>query len=161
MTSSKAWLTPWQADMHALDRLQLAENALPSILRAITESESEIRPAPDRWTKKEIIGHLIDSASNNHQRFVRAQIESGLDLPGYQQEKWVQVQNYNTARWSDLVDLWAAYNSHILHIARTMNGAATCTVNGGNLLTLNELFIDYVDHLEHHLQKLLGTWPPK
>src|SRR5262249_35431992 len=100
-------------------------------------------------------------ASNNHQRFVRGQIASGQDFPGYEQERWVRIQDYQAARWNDLIDLWRAYNAHLLHVAERMSAvdqAATCRVGGGGVITVAGLFVDYVDHLEHHLRKLLGEW---
>jgi mannose-6-phosphate isomerase-like protein (cupin superfamily) len=145
----------------ALDRLRFAVRRLPGILAGFSEAESELRPAPDRWTKKEVVGHLIDSASNNHQRFVRGQIAAGQTFPGYEQERWVHIQDYQAARWGDLIDLWRAYNTHLLHLAGRISEAgraATCRVGGGGEVTLTGLFVDYVDHLEHHLRKMLGRW---
>src|SRR3989304_6658487 len=66
--------------------------------------------SPDVWSKKEILGHLIDSASNNHQRFVRAAQNIASDFPTYNQNRWVAVQRYNEANWSDLVELFSQYN---------------------------------------------------
>jgi hypothetical protein len=145
----------------AIERLRFAVHTLPGVLSRFSEGESEQRPSPERWTKKEVIGHLIDSASNNHQRFVRGQIAGGQVFPGYEQEQWVRIQNYQTTRWDDLIDLWRAYNSHLLHIAECMSEdgkRATCRVGDGNEVTLAGLFVDYVEHLEHHLQKMLGQW---
>lgn len=145
----------------AIERLRFAIRTLPGILSQFPEVESEQRPAPQRWTKKEVLGHLIDSASNNHQRFVRGQITSGQHFPGYEQEQWVRIQRYQSARWSDLIDLWRGYNTHLLHVAECMSvegQRATCRVGGGAEVTLVELFVDYVDHLEHHLRKMLGQW---
>ena len=118
----------------------------------------------ERWTKKEVIGHLIDSASNNHQRFVRGQTRDRPDLPAYEQEGWVRVQNYQAERWSDLIDLWRAYNVHLVHVAECMSEEsrrAVCRVGDGPEVTLEWLFVDYVDHLEHHLRKMLGRWEAK
>ena len=78
----------------AVERLRFAVRALPGVLAGFSEAQSEQRPSPERWTKKEVVGRLIDSASNNHQRFVRGQIASGQDFPGYEQEQWVRIQNY-------------------------------------------------------------------
>ena len=145
----------------AIERLRFAVRTLPSVLSRFSEAESEQRPAPERWTRKEVVGHLIDSASNNHQRFVRGQLTSGQDFPGYEQEQWVRIQGYQSARWSDLIDLWRAYNTHLLHVAEGMTEEgrrATCRVGGGAEVTLEALFVDYVDHLEHHLRKMLGRW---
>ena len=130
-------------------------------LRALSSAEAAVRPAPNGWSPKEIIGHLIDSASNNHQRFVRGQLASGQEFPGYQQEEWVRIQGYQSARWHDLIDLWRAYNTHVLHAAERMSEEgqrATCRVGGRAEVTLAGLFVDYVDHLEHHLRAMLGRW---
>jgi DinB family protein len=145
----------------AIERLRFAVRTLPGVLARFSEAESEERPSSERWTKKEVLGHLIDSASNNHQRFVRGQIASGQDFPRYEQEQWVRIQDYQSARWADLIDLWRAYNAHLLHVAGRMSEAgqaATCRVGGGKEVTLAWLFVDYVDHLEHHSRKMLGRW---
>lgn len=105
----------------AIERLRDAVRTLPGILAGFSEVESEQRPSPERWTKKELVGHLIDSASNNHQRFVRGQIASGQEFPGYDQEQWVRLQSCQSAHWADLIDLWRAYNTHILHVAECMS----------------------------------------
>ncbi len=147
--------------LDAIERLRFAVRTLPGVLAGFSEVESEQRRSPERWTKKEVIGHLIDSASNNHQRFVRGQLDAGQDFPRYEQEGWVRVQNYQAARWPDLIELWRAFNTHLLHIAEQMSGdsrRAVCRVGGGAEVTLQWLFVDYVDHLEHHLRKMLGRW---
>ena len=109
----------------------------------------------DRW------GVGVGNAANNHQRFVRGQLAGGQDFPRYEQEEWVRVQGYQAARWADLIDLWRAYNTHLLHVARGMTAQgrrSTCRVGGGAEVTLEWLFGDYVDHLEHHLRQMLGRW---
>jgi hypothetical protein len=145
----------------AIERLRFAVPTLPGVLAGFSEAESEQRPSPERWTKKEVLGHLIDSAANNHQRFVRDQIASGQDFPGYEQEQWVRIQSYRSARWSDLIDLWRAYNTHLLHVIGCMTEegwCAICRVGGGAEVTLAGLFIVYIDRLEHHLRKMLDRW---
>jgi hypothetical protein len=145
----------------AIERLRFTIRTLPGVLVGFSEAESEERPSPERWTRKEVVGHLIDSASINHQRFVRGQIASGQEFPGYEQEQWVRVQDYLGVHWPDLIDLWRAYNTHILHVGSRMSEEgkrATCRVGGDAEVTLAGLFVDYVDHLEHHLCKLLGRW---
>ena len=145
----------------AIESLRFAVRTLPGVFAGFSEAESEQRPSPERWTRKEVLGHLIDSASNNHQRFVRGQLASGQDFPRYEQEEWVRIQGYQSARWSDLIDLWRAYNTHLLHVIDCMTEEgrrATCRVDGGAEVTLAGLFVDYVDHLEHHLLKMLGRW---
>src|SRR3954454_25364644 len=82
-------------------------------LRAIPEAEAALKPAPEKWSKKEILGHLIDSAANNHQRFVRAQLQDELTFPKYEQEGWARCQDYASADWPLLIELWSAYNRHL------------------------------------------------
>src|SRR5712675_3369315 len=85
-------------------------------LSAITEPESMTRSGAGKWSRKEILGHLIDSASNNHQRFVRAQLQDELRWPSYDQSGCVRVQRFQDARWSDLLGFWAAYNRFLAHV---------------------------------------------
>ena len=139
---------------------QLAEHLVSVIaatdlgLQGFDESTAAHKTAPEVWSKKELLGHLIDSASNNHQRFVRLQLADDLRLPTYEQEGWVRVQGYQTADWVALIALWRAYN---LHLARLIRDAApdalqhTCRVGNGDPVTLQFLMEDYVAHLEHRL----------
>jgi ribosomal protein S18 acetylase RimI-like enzyme len=158
----QSWLPKRQPLMPAaIERLRFAIRTLPDVLSHYSEAESEKRPSLERWTKKEVLGHLIDSASNNHQRFVRGQISSGQIFPGYEQEQWIRIQRYQTALWNDLIELWRAYNIHLLHVAECMSEEgqrAVCRVGAEDEVTLAELFVDYVEHLEHHLRKMLGRW---
>src|SRR6267142_3830733 len=85
-------------------------------LLQITEEQSEIARAPGKWSAREIVGHLIDSAANNHQRFVRAQFSNELIFQGYQQAEWVKVQGYKDEPWFQLVKLWQHYNLHLVHL---------------------------------------------
>ena len=126
-------------------------------LRAMPDSEAAHKPAPDRWSKKEILGHLIDSACNNHQRFVRAQLEGGLSFPGYEQEGWVRCQGYATEQWGLLVELWSAYNRHLAEVVSRLPAAvlsASCRIGDGEPVTLAALAEDYLRHLDHHLAQL-------
>jgi hypothetical protein len=123
----------------AIERLRFAVRTLPGVLTGFSEAESEQRPSPERWTREEVVGHLIDSASNNHQRFVRGQLNFGQDFLGYEQEEWVRIQGYQSVRSSDLIELWRAYNTHLLHVIGCMTeegGRATCRVGGGAEATL-------------------------
>jgi hypothetical protein len=110
-----------------------------------------------KWSRKEILGHLIDSAANNHQRFVRLQSETGLVLPGYQQSDWVRIQNYAGRPWRDLVDLWLAFNRHLAHVIRHAdpNAAGSTWKSPSAELTLEFLIEDYAGHLRHHLDQIL------
>ena len=86
-------------------------------LRTLPDSIIRWRPKAGAWSIKEIIGHLVDSAANNHQRFVRADSQGDLVFQGYAQDEWVRIQSYESAPWNELVSLWESYN---LHIARVM-----------------------------------------
>src|SRR5512135_1273839 len=108
----------------AADRLAEVLASAPAKLAAISDEDAARRSGPDRWAWKEILGHLIDSASNNHQRFVRAQLFPRFDDPGYQQEQWVAVQHYLEEPWPDLVNLWLLLNRHLLHLMRNVDAAS-------------------------------------
>jgi hypothetical protein len=150
------------------DRLRDAIDAAYPRLSAISDAGAAIPPALGKWSPKEVIGHLIDSASNNHQRFVRANFTDDLIFAGYDQEKWVVLGNYASAPWTSLLSLWREFN---LQIARVMD-ATPASVRGTprtrhNLhqvawsavpesepATLGYFMNDYVDHLEHHLRQI-------
>jgi hypothetical protein len=117
------------------------------------------KPAPDRWSKKEILGHLIDSAVNNHQRFVRAQSVPRLEFPEYEQEFWVAAQAYATESWPDLVNLWLLLNRHLLHVVKAMPAGVLShevAIGGRPAVTLEWLVADYLRHANHHLTQLLA-----
>ena len=130
-----------------------------SQLPLISEAESSARSAPDRWSKKEILGHLIDSASNNHQRFVRAQMSSEIKLPGYEQEAWVATQRYQSVSWENLLQLWKAYNTHLLHVVSGVPDErlkGLCFIGEHPPVTLEYLIQEYITHLKHHLDQILS-----
>jgi hypothetical protein len=139
-----------------------------AFLLGIDDEASQRPRAPGKWCPREIIGHLIDSASNNHQRFVRAQFKDDLIFSGYEQDAWVSVQRYREAPWSDLVDLWRSFN---LHIARVMEAVpkdervrprarhnldeiSWQTVPRDEPVSLDYFMRDYVGHLHHHLAQI-------
>lgn len=134
----------------------LVDSKAPS-LRVMDLADVTRKPSPHQWAKKEILGHLIDSASNNHQRFVRGQLESELRFPGYQQEAWVKVQDYISADWTLLVDLWAAYNRHLAHIISRIDEvqlSKPCRIGENAPVSLEYIIEDYIEHLKHHLAQL-------
>jgi len=137
-----------------LDEIVAASGAA---LRALDEEAAARRSGPDRWSRKEVLGHLIDSAANNHQRFVRLQLETTLALPGYTQNDWVRVQGYQERPFRDLVDLWIAYNRHLAHVLRLADPAAAGHVwrAPGKDLDFAFLMADYLRHLRHHLGQIL------
>jgi len=140
------------------DRLSALLESVPARLVAISDADAALKPGKGHWSKKEILGHLIDSAANNHQRFVRAQFAAHIDFPGYEQERWVAAQRYATEPWADLVNLWLLLNRHLVHILRGMPSEArgnTISIGGKAPVTLGFVIDDYLRHLEHHLDQIL------
>ena len=126
-------------------------------LAGISESDSKKKSAPGQWSKKEILGHLIDSAANNHQRFVRAQSTAELRIPGYEQEVWVATQRYQSESWENLVQLWKSYNHHLLHLISAIPENVLshhCFIGDNKPVTLEFVIQDYVRHLKHHLEQI-------
>jgi len=139
-------------------------------LQQIDEAKSTESQAPGKWSAKEILGHLIDSAANNHSRFVLAQMRDDLVFPGYEQNKWIDIQKYRDEPWPALIDLWRAYNVHIAHvmevtpddklkhmcIQHTMHDIAWRSVSENTPVSLEHLMRDYVEHLKHHLDQIFS-----
>ncbi len=142
----------------AADLNSSVAKALP-LLAKLSEAETSARPAPDKWSKREILGHLIDSASNNHQRFVRAALEGKLVFPSYDQNRLVELERFQDAEWSVLVKLWGNYNRFLAHVIRNLpepSFDAMCAIGDHKPVTLGFLCQDYVRHLKHHLEQLVG-----
>lgn len=140
--------------------LQKVLATAPASLSAITDAEASLPLTAGKWSRKQILGHLIDSAANNHHRFVRAQIEKSLEMPGYAQNEWVATNACHHRNWNDLVTFWTSYNQHILHLILTAPAeylTIPCKVAGDESGSLEFLMIDYVAHLEHHLHQILAT----
>ena len=152
---------------YAGDLRRAVEDVAPKLLR-MSEEQAKRRPRPEKWSPAEIIGHLIDSASNNHQRFVRAQFQDDLVFPGYDQDAWVEFQAYRDAQWSDLVTLWKKFNFHIARVmentpesirnsprkTHNLDKLAWRSVPADEPATLDYFMNDYVDHLKHHLSQI-------
>lgn len=123
-------------------------------LLKVQDEITNVKLADDKWSLGEIIGHLIDSASNNHQRFVRLQYDDLLSLPAYDGEKWVKTQRYINMKWSVLVPLWYNYNCLLLNIIENADVKAfdNVWVKGEDALPLKHLMNDYYKHLELHIE---------
>jgi len=145
-----------------IDRLQDHINLAPSEFLKYPEGELRRKPAPDKWSKKELLGHLIDSAANNHHRFIKAQFQPApMFVEAYAQNDWVRIQKYNEKDSQQLVNLWKAYNEHILFIMQnTPDNNLEIKLNAEdafeNADTLFLLMKDYVDHMDHHLKQIFS-----
>lgn len=133
-------------------------------LLSITESRASEKPYPDKWSIKEILGHLVDSASNNHQRIVRMQEVADLGTFSYEQMHWVNSQHYGTERWNDLVNIWYYYNKHLAHIIENIDTKSltnVCDMDYGKPMTLQFVAEDYVKHMQHHLDQIFSDADPR
>ena len=148
-------------------RLRAAVEAATPRLLAMSEDLSGRAPGPGRWSPREVIGHLVDSAANNHQRFVRGQLQDDLVFLGYAQDDWVRVQDYAHAPWADLVSLWRLYNRHLARVMELAPAERRRTPRAKHNVqeigfaapveataTLDGIMLDYVEHLLHHLRQI-------
>lgn len=142
--------------MQAIDSLQTLIEVLPARFKAISPEAASNRQG-DTWSVKMELGHLIDSAANNHQRLVRAQLEENPAMPGYDGEKWVELHDYQHREWESVIALWEGLNRHLLAAARSVPEVGwprTCAVAGAEPITLRFLLEDYLSHMRGHLQHM-------
>lgn len=145
-----------EENVHYVIADQLTETinkAVPQ-LQEISDEAAADRPGGGKWSPKEIIGHLIDSAINNNVRFIRLQEISLLEIPGYNQDFWVKGQAWQFSSWRELIDLWANFNRHLAFTIRAMPASVLqhkCKINDREPVTLEFLVTDYLSHLKHHL----------
>jgi hypothetical protein len=129
-------------------------------LEAVSDETYDWRPGPGKWSKREILGHLADSAQNNIRRFIVAQYEE-IPVIQYSQDHWVSLTGYRDYPVRDLIALWALLNKHIVILLTHMTPAATqrqCSM-GGQAQTLEWVAADYCNHLLHHLHQILDLEP--
>lgn len=141
----------------AVTNILLSCNTFPAQLRSISPTEFNHKPA-GKWSKKEIVGHLIDSATVNLQRFIRGQVENSPQIY-YDQDNWVAVQRYQEYNDEELIVLWEALNRHLAHVIAHISETdlqRTCLMRNGEALTLQFLAGDYHAHLQHHAQQILS-----
>lgn len=139
--------------MFDLERFKEIVKTLNNKLTQIPEEITDRKLLENNWTLKEIIGHLIDSAANNHQRFVRLQFDDLLDFPAYNGEEWVKVQKYSDMKWKDIITLWYSYNCILIEVIKHMklDMLNNVWVKGEETLTLEYLVNDYYKHMEWHI----------
>lgn len=139
------------------DKLIALCNTVPGKLRNIAETEFSYKTAPEKWSKKELLGHLIDSATNNHQRFVRTQFETPVIF--YEQDLWVSLQQYQQESSELLINLWELYNRHLAHVIKNIPPEHLAKITIGRerkAHTLQFVLEDYLSHLEHHLKQIIS-----
>jgi hypothetical protein len=127
-------------------------------LRRIGEDRAATPGAGGEWSRKEELGHLLDSATNNHQRFARAALDGEYRGPGYEQDRWVSLHGYRELPWTLLVDLWQRHNWMLAHLVARIPPErleAQCIIGDRPPVTLRYVVEDYVAHLKHHLERIM------
>jgi anion-transporting ArsA/GET3 family ATPase len=131
--------------------------SLPEEYNAMSENEIVNRPKPNKWSKKEILGHLCDSAINNIARFIKIQYEDQVFvIQSYNQDQWVLVQNYQERPLGEIVNLFQSLNKQIINIVKdipTEKLSNLCDIGNNEHKTLEWLIRDYLEHMEHHIHK--------
>jgi len=138
-------------------QLRLLLELLPGRLAAIPNGVAAAKQGPESWSPKQELGHLIDSAANNHQRIVRAQLADNLALPDYDGDRWVEVHSYQKRDWTELIALWRAGNSQLLRAAESAPDSSwnhRLTIGGSEPVTLRLVLDDYIDHMANHLRHI-------
>lgn len=129
-------------------------------LRALTGEQVGRIPAPGVWSARQVLGHLVDSAANNHARWARMAGEDGLSFPTWDQNAWMTVQDWQGQEWAEILTLWYAYNVHLARFASLLPAASLThtarigTLNGGQPMTLARLLAHYDTHLKQHLEQI-------
>ena len=159
--------------MNAGEHLREVVLAATPTLEAMSDADASRASAPDNWSAKQVIGHLIDSASNNHQRFVRARFRDDLVFDGYDGDQWVAAQQYADAPWPSLVTLWREFNLHLARVIETTPDEIRLQPRARHNLgeiafqklaeppTLDAFMHDYVEHLQHHLGQMIDGYVPR
>ena len=135
----------------------LLDSRCPHGWRRCRSDGSRVQSRQRSWSVKEELGHLLDSAANNHQRIVRAQVEDNPAMPGYDGEQWVALHAYQKRDWHELIGTWEALNRQLLAAAEAVPDSAwsrTCTIDDSAPLTLQFVFEDYIHHMRDHLRHM-------
>lgn len=143
--------------MQSLARLRTLIDQVPGRLLNLSADQVKHKASSSQWSVKEELGHLLDSAANNHQRIVRAQLENHPAMPGYDGDRWVTLHRYQDRDWPSLIAIWVALNRQLLTAAEAATESAwsrTCTIGDSAPLTLKFVFEDYLQHMAQHLRHM-------
>lgn len=140
------------------NRLEIVMDGFNRYVAANDLTHWQQQPAPEKWSGKEILGHLIDSANNNLQRFVRGTYEQGFKFV-YNQNEWVRCQHYSQPDTSELVQLWTLLNRQIVRVLENYPEEKAAVVanvgqNEPEMLTIREIAESYVEHMLHHMRQM-------
>lgn len=142
--------------MNEAETLRATLTEVLPALRGLSDAQAS-SAKPDKWSTKQVIGHLIDSASTNHQRFTRLALDDRPVFQGYAQDRWVELQDYANAPWPELLELWETFNRHLARLMDRIPSEArtrSATIGGSTPASLDFLMRDYVEHLRHHLRQI-------
>lgn len=143
-----------------LERLNYLIVAFPLKIKEFSEQEFSEHPE-EKWSRKEILGHLCDSATNNYHRFIRIQFEKQpFFLVSYDQNNWVLIHGYQTIPTDEIVDFWITINQQIIRVISNIPEGKLlylCDSGDNEYITLSELIQDYVRHMDHHLGQIFGA----
>jgi tRNA splicing ligase len=144
---------------HVVEGIRQVVSQEESFLSSLNEEMISSRLNKQNRTIKQILGHLIDSASNNHQRMIRLQYSKNLIFPDYRQDNdlWIALQDYRHADWESLIQLWKYYNLHIIQVIKSVD--LTKLDNywhdfEGEKVTLREMIEGYLSHLHLHINEI-------
>ena len=142
----------------ASDLESLITEYLPQ-LNSVTEDEYAVKPLPTKWSKKELVGHLIDSAQSNLRRFIVAQYEESTAI-NYNQDKWVAINNYQHEDVKDIIQLWYLLNKQIVFVLKNISVEMSQRISITDAsYTIEWLAQDYIKHLKHHIHQVLNLEP--
>jgi hypothetical protein len=146
------------------DQLSEAVRLAKPRLLSISDARASEKRYADKWSLKEILGHLVDSAANNHQRIVRMQEIRDIGVFKYTQQHWVDSQKYQSQGWKAIVELWFHYNLHLAHIIGEVDPRTlehVCDMGYASPATLAFVIEDYLRHVKHHLAQVFSDRDPR
>jgi hypothetical protein len=140
--------------LRVVEGLAALLSEVPQKFRQFSETEASQKPAPGKWSKKEILGHLCDSCFNNLQRIVRVQYE---DKPFiiYNQDEWVKSQNYQGLPSEKVLELWVVLHNQFIHALKSFpESRLESIIDAGEEVTARFVITDYINHQHHHLKQI-------